>query len=338
MPVLTLYLESDPTFFIRLERFGDLPKSAIGFGSKLRKKVTHYGKLNETSVQVSGIEHEPIQLTGVWDDRQTGLLGRAKDLVTAFRALQQRAQILRLEWDSEVRWGLLDFKAMYTRTDLVNWTIDFTVLYDEPPALIRVSTYKTPPVDQASEALDKSREMSDLVGSAPDFVAPSLLAFMLLKVASIENDITSGLSVLENLTSGVELTGEIARRAAALMYSPLVAVRSMRQRTKNAALETITSVEASGAKAVAVRRWSDDVDALALSMMRLLADLLRRIVEEAKPPSTRSTIVRQGETLMTIAQREYGDFSAWTRIADANGFDSTKVEPGQVIVLPDEVV
>ena len=46
-------------------------------------------------------------------------------------------------------------------------------------------------------------------------------------------------------------------------------------------------------------------------------------------------IVKQGQSLASIAGREYGDPRKWRPIAQANGIDDpTKLRPGAILVLP----
>jgi len=53
------------------------------------------------------------------------------------------------------------------------------------------------------------------------------------------------------------------------------------------------------------------------------------------PPEFRSYTIREGETLESIAQREYGDSSLWVAIARANPLkDAQRLAGGDVIRLP----
>jgi hypothetical protein len=53
------------------------------------------------------------------------------------------------------------------------------------------------------------------------------------------------------------------------------------------------------------------------------------------PRHTKRAVVQPGDTLYTIATREYGDPSQWRKIADANGIDNPRrLEPGQPLTVP----
>jgi nucleoid-associated protein YgaU len=50
---------------------------------------------------------------------------------------------------------------------------------------------------------------------------------------------------------------------------------------------------------------------------------------------TRSWVVKQGDSLWSIAFKEYGDPADWRLIADANHIDNPRqLEPGQELVIP----
>jgi nucleoid-associated protein YgaU len=53
------------------------------------------------------------------------------------------------------------------------------------------------------------------------------------------------------------------------------------------------------------------------------------------PPAARTYSVESGDTLWAIAERLYGDGSAYQRIADASGIDDPDlIQPGQVLTIP----
>lgn len=67
----------------------------------------------------------------------------------------------------------------------------------------------------------------------------------------------------------------------------------------------------------------------------------REAVEQAKgtppesPDRAKLHAVRRGETLQSIAAREYDDPGEWRRIADANGIDDpARLEPGLRLLVP----
>ncbi|MEM7622033.1 MAG: LysM peptidoglycan-binding domain-containing protein [Planctomycetota bacterium] len=65
------------------------------------------------------------------------------------------------------------------------------------------------------------------------------------------------------------------------------------------------------------------------------AEILDAAGLQIEPPRFREYTVREGETMQTIARREYGSVSRWTVIARANPLlDPNRLRPGRVIRLP----
>jgi len=50
--------------------------------------------------------------------------------------------------------------------------------------------------------------------------------------------------------------------------------------------------------------------------------------------ASKTYVAQKGDTLMSIAQKFYGDASKWRLIASANNLTSMSVQPGQVLVIP----
>jgi nucleoid-associated protein YgaU len=80
--------------------------------------------------------------------------------------------------------------------------------------------------------------------------------------------------------------------------------------------------------------------------MSILDRILRRTITRAADAgegpaiASRTYVVVAGDTLSKIAKREYGDFTKWERIYQANRAVIKKpsvIHPGQVLVIPDAV-
>jgi hypothetical protein len=334
MPALIFTSTVDPTLSIELASFYDLPNSPINFGSETRTKPTRYGGRNQASVQNLGDAYKPIEVSGKWDDRQSGNYGRAQQLATAFEAMRARSEIVRVEWLTWQRWGILHFDANHIRDDLVEWKIKVDVYWSQPPELIPISSLRTSPVDSASLLVDRVDALAALSFNSPLNTAQAFLLDMQTKILAVQGQIANVLTILDGITSTVELTADIARQAAQAAYLPLLGLQGIRARTKAATFDILST--AGGVKAVASRDWSDDIDRQSAQIQRSLAELIRLVIEAIKPTSTRTHIVREGESLMTIARLYYKDFTLWEKIADANDLESPVVEVGDSLIVPVE--
>lgn len=73
---------------------------------------------------------------------------------------------------------------------------------------------------------------------------------------------------------------------------------------------------------------------LKLREAREIADQAQGTPPES-PDHAKLHAVRRGETLQSIAAREYDDANEWRRIADANGIDDPfRLKPGQRLLVP----
>ncbi len=73
---------------------------------------------------------------------------------------------------------------------------------------------------------------------------------------------------------------------------------------------------------------------LSMREMRKAADQANRTKLES-PDHAKLHAVRRGETLQSIAAKEYEDSGEWRRIADANGIDDPfQLQPGLQLIIP----
>src|SRR5215218_3686992 len=64
-------------------------------------------------------------------------------------------------------------------------------------------------------------------------------------------------------------------------------------------------------------------------------DLAVRGLNPQSADHYKARVVRQGDTIASIAADEYGDAAAWRAIADANGIANPRVlAPGRVLMIP----
>lgn len=336
MPAL-YFIDEETRERLALELRGDLPAPPLLLGGATEKQITSYGARNARSVQITGYAFEPIQLSGKWSGRQQGDRERPRNLARAFEALAARAKILRLEWAIYQRWGLLDFRAQHTTDDEIEWSLTFTVMYDEPPNSLVVPTFSLAPGESLSLATDQSDKLDARLATPPVWALGAYVAQLVNAKGSINNALADAQSLLAGVTSYAEISSSQLRQIAASVTLALAGSTRLVDRALAATEEGAASVDASAAQGAAVVRWAADVEIEARRLRVSIGSLLRALVEAIRPPAARRHIVRQGETLYTIATIYFGDFSAWEAIADANNLDSPAVAVGAVLSIPNRV-
>lgn len=322
---------------VELSQFADLPSSMLPLGAETRTQITEYGGRNARSVQVLGDDHEPIVLTGRWSGRQSGERERPRALVQQFEALRAKARLLRFEWGPYQRWGILGFKHTHKTDDEIEFEIRFIVLYDKPPESLTVEPYTLAPGDQSVSVTQAGDRVASLVATPPIWALGSYVLTLNNAVAAYQNKIAEGVSILDGIASYAEISSDRLAQAIGALGSALDGVSTLVGRTLNATEDTAATVAASPSEALAVVRWTEDVELETRRLRLYLVELLRSLVSAARPASSRRHVVRDGETLYTIARLYFGDFSAWIAIADANGLTLPVVASGTVLLIPDDV-
>jgi len=336
MPTL-YFIEEETGDRLALEERADLPTTALALGGALEKQVTQYGARNARSVQITGYNFSPIQLSGKWSGRQQGDRERPRALARAFEALAARARILRLEWGPYQRWGLLDFDAKHMQDDEIEWEINFTVLYDRPPESIAVPSFKLAPGESLSLVFAQNDRLDLELSRPPVWALGSFVAQLINAKGSINNALADAQSVLSGVTSYAELSASTLRLIASSVGLALAGSSRLLARALTASEDVASIVSASPAQAQSAVRWAGDVELGARGLRLSIAALFLALVEAIRPPAARRHTLRDGETIYTVAALYFGDFSAWESIADANDLDSPVVMVGTSLVIPDKV-
>lgn len=336
MPAV-IFVDEKDGFRVELSQFADLPNSPLELGTETSLQVTDYGGRNARSVQVVGDKHKPIVLSGRWRGQQSGDRLRPRQLVQQFEALRARASLLRFEWGPYQRWGFLSFDHTHLLDDDITFEIRFEVLYDKPPASLTVEPYKLAPGDQSVGVSQAGDRVAALVGNPPIWALGSYVLTLSNAVAGFQNKIAEGVGILDGITSYAEISSDRLRQATQALGNALDGASTLVARTIGATEDTAATLAASPAEALAVVRWTEDVELETRRLRLFLVELLRALVDAQRPAAARRHVVRDGETLYTIATRFFGDFSGWIAIADANGLTLPVVAAGTVLLIPDEV-
>jgi hypothetical protein len=95
-------------------------------------------------------------------------------------------------------------------------------------------------------------------------------------------------------------------------------------------------VESVNARYTLFRRDGTPVRAtVGVTLKEITREVKRTNPTSGGPPGRRSHVIREGDSLQSIAFREYGDPALWRGLADANGIDDPlRVEVGRLILVP----
>lgn len=164
--------------------------------------------------------------------------------------------------------------------------------------------------------------------------------------ASIGDDaLSSALGVLGNAISAVSTFANASQSVISTVLRPIASVQSRAQTLLSSAINTTQNVGTLGGvlpnTPVAQSAASLNSQVVAFSSQPALNGLLstmgRMTANLGSVSGNSSTSTVAGGNLLTIASQQYGDATAWTGIAKANGLTDPQLIGVQSIVVPKQV-
>jgi hypothetical protein len=309
----------------------DLPEPPIQWGATHRKTVTRYAG-DFVSVQSHGLELQPVEINGELKDGRWGAAGYAQRMRRNLDALMTARRVVQLEYDSDQLWGSFEVTFEEVRRDFVRYQIKFEPYWREDPSAQTFFDFQAEPAAVAGRVRERVRDFFDFGSSPPkSIIDTNWLSALQLEILAAQGDASRVLGVLQDVATFQELAlenVELVERAGKRMVRGLSAGL---KRNRDLRVETISKPGAYAAMT------ADFVWTLAKKQRltrKSIIEMLRRLIRETRPLSTRTYIVRTGDTLQRIARRELGDFNRWVEIADTNDLATTSIQVGQVLLLP----
>ncbi len=323
------------------------------------KKTTYPGNPIATQ-QVLNPDFENTTFEGMWKDRflkgaimvdgDDTVVASAEDAQRLFEGLALAGKLLRVQWLSYIRVGLLvrlDCKPQTSRD--VKWEMEFEWQGREEQKGRRVApSLETPSPD---DLLNLFNTITDVVAMAPGVIASFNAVFVsaIADVGARVRSVVNLLRVAESILSlPAQIVGAIEAEVRALVRQVQELTRQLSDRwnstvmgsgasqalstpTEDDALGTQTSALASQASYAA---WSRS---LSLSLGQLAFATQRAyqgVVDRVQPTTLRVVTVAEGETLYSLAERLYGSPDFANFLAVTNGLTSATVPPGFQLRAP----
>lgn len=99
--------------------------------------------------------------------------------------------------------------------------------------------------------------------------------------------------------------------------------------------ELTLAVIVDASNSLALWRWRTSQRTLMIDFLSQVVEMERLLLTIVSGIEERLVVVRQGETLQSIAARELGDWREWRRLLDRNpGLSPVSIDPGTTIVIP----
>lgn len=257
----------------------------------------------------------------------------ARDIVSAMKQILRAGQMLRVEWESEVRFGhMRRFAPTYDRIEDINWEMEFDWVGDTD----------IQPKPEA-QVVDTTSILKRMIGFVEDLISVIRAVNRIAEryVQKFVGIITKMGSLIEELIGAVETTVSLALSPISLIGTMISTFKGIQQ----AAIDAITVLRVD-TPTIFVSTFGNPI--IVSDMARLQQEVHRKALimgaeaSEAQIQFERFesqdileivTIIA-GQTLRDVAAKSYGASESWRIIAEFNGFPSSVVAPGSLVRVP----
>lgn len=354
-----------------------MPYQGANWGGTQRTKKTVYPGNPVASIQVLGPVEEDSTFEGIWKDRfmagavEIGAAGGAGNLlgdavgavaasvgagsgtllaenvVQIFHDIRRSGVMLRVQYLSEVRFGILkEFDARYARAQDIAWTATFEWTAWDDNEVLRSADEPLPSLS----VLDDLNALLDAIANAPDLVRAftARLATAVDRVGTLTQALFSILQTIDALTDlpgavlgqMLAVAREIERTLSDLIGDILDVRWPNIAGSENLAQPTLdpsnpaARFASSAVQVLTFERWRHVCGAAAVTLRRTCGDAVQQRVAQRLPRTTRTIIMPQGGTLYDLATKYYGSPDFATYLAVANGLSGARVPAGFRLRVP----
>jgi hypothetical protein len=349
-----------------------LPHQPFTLEGTMRADLTWYPGNAVASIQMLGAEEKPTSVAGAWKDKfirsttdegtEVSPAGVALydgqqvrdvfELCLAVEEIRLGGQLVRVEWDSFVREGILHrFKQTWKRREDVEWEMEFMwISRGEPQSPV------TLPASASTDAFSKElRADTDNLQEAailPDF---AVLEEFAAAIDSAVSDIEDAVLEVENGVKNVlaQVTSPLDAAERALAATETVATAASSIVTACEQFPALVLYKTQNVFGGAGSTSNLDADDLAFQEALVATNYQRGLKTAAR--TLQLTAVRQADTLRSqarstallasflaraptdlrdISQTYYGTPDEWRRLRAYNNFNSSKVEAGTLVLVP----
>lgn len=325
-------------------------------GEQLTVKRWYPGNRVAT-IQVLGPRESDLEVRGFWksryissdvrligfDDIEATALARgdefpgfippiyfAEDLREAFSRIRISGNTVQVNWGPEVRRGILtNFAPKYDRIEDIAWTATFTWSQrGERPAL-RASDVE----DEQVEILEAMNAIDDTLAQQPPDISPDAAETIRSNATVLRESVLAFTQTLSDIQTTATTTTQDFQALQALSSRVVQAGQALRGSTTNAPYVDLLPID-TVSLVTETEVWRRTIGRDSTRVQSSAVQATNRVRQRAVPDIQQTVVVRQNETLRTLAQRFYANADSWTVIADANGLTTSLVDPGTVIDIP----
>lgn len=346
-----------------------MPYQEPSFKTVLKTKKTTYPGNPVATQQVLTPDDDNTVFEGTWKDRflkgailvngSADTVQTAEEAVALFDGLARAGKLMRVQWLSFVRVGLLvsfDPKPQTSRD--IKWELEFEWQdreENQPPR--RAAALETPGPD---DLLNLFNTIEDIVTLGPQLMA-QFSAIIVTAIRDIGDKLGEVVNLLRIVEAIIALPAQIEGAIKAAVQSLVRQVQELTRRLSDRWNQStaLFGASAPGAALALSTGWSSPTAtesvgtqssaltsqasyaawtrSLSLSLNALSFGAQRAyqgVVDRTKPSTLKTVTVGEGETLYSIAEREYGSPDFANFLAVSNGLTSIKVPAGYPLRVP----
>ncbi len=321
-----------------------MPHRPVGWGREVVIAAKRYAGNPTRTLQILGPDHKDLEISGKWKDRYissdadlegfddiAGESITSEVLVACFDRLLTGGNLLEVSWGPEQWRGVLKaFVPSYDRVEDISWTATFVWSQRGEMSAPLASPFS----DAQSENNQALANLEDAMARVPPFcVLPAMLnpldaGLILAREAMLS--LAAGLAAV----SGVpEIGSDQFQAVASAAEAAATACRDMAGLALDSSIESFIATD-DVASMLAASTWSQDVGAAATAMAAAAIESREAIRSRVVDGYLACIVLRQGQTLRSLALQYYGSADAWTTIADANGLTTSNPPAGLIILIP----
>lgn len=336
-----------------------LPYQSFKLSGKQRAEFTWYPGNPTATVQMLGTEEGATTITGMWKDRfiktltpdgerisapegtavfKGGQLQDALAVTLAVEQLRLSGQLLEVKWDQLVRHGILTrFDQDWKRREDVAWEMEFQWT-SRGEAKQPVTLVVSPTVDDYAAKLRAAMD-NITAATAQSFEVRTEFSTAL---GSLAAQIDAAVSQMEDavitLASSTTTPGQSAQRALAATETVKTAsagLVSLVDAQPPRAVQNVSITAQTLGSSLVCDSYTRGIRNAARTMELLAAeqaDTLRALtnIDDLLAAFT----ARSPGDLRDVATQFYGDQSEWRTLKRFNGFSSSKLLPGDLVLVP----
>lgn len=323
-----------------------MPHRPVAWPREIVLKEQRYSGNPVKTIQVLGPDHRPLELRGTWKTKfvsdDASLWGfddlwsegdaiTAELLVAVFDRLLAAGNLLEVSWGPEVWRGVMRaFEPNYQRVEDIEWSATFA--WTQRGEM--TAPLASPFTDSQSENNDALSALEDAMAAVPPFaILPAMLNPLeagLIVAREAMLSLASGLAAI----SGVpEVGADQFQAVASAAEAAATACRDMAGLALDSSIESFIATD-DVASALAAQTWSQSVGAAANEMGAAAINTREAVRSRVVDGYLAVVVLRQGQTLRSLALQYYGSADAWVTIAEANGLSTSNPPAGLIILVP----